>query len=536
MDTQPAANPTEGSDLGAEIDRLAVMLRSFSPAGSEIESLDRITAFEELKGALAAAQAREAVNFASKRMSRDLRNRVPVRKRGLRVGDEIGLAKKVSPASGRAFLRTAKALTTALPDTFAALSRGVISEDKARVVVDETEGLPDRDRTRVDTRISESLPSAGMRSLRSEARALAIELSGNDADERVKKATAGRRVTLTPLRDGMGRLTAKVPIQQAVAAFEGLKACVESTVAGGQSENRSPNQIMADTLVVRLTGQKSAEAVPTQLHVLIDANSLFSDGKVPAWIPGMGPVPSKTTRNFVAANNADVFIRRMFTAAKNGQLVATETRGRKFTGNLRRMVVFRDDVCRTPWCDAPIKHVDHVNAHADGGATTWENGSGLCASCNFAKEHPGWKHEVSAHGLTVTTPSGKTYTDVTPPLLKRMRHRRWGPNPPDWKKIFSKKVSEPISRYSNFDFGVPNDYGPCAPGPDPDDDPLIGTAKEWPPDRDVVSMEEKLASFGPPRRMATASDEEVAEMMRKLYPLSDDDDDDDGGDSGQDTS
>ena len=67
-----------------------------------------------------------------------------------------------------------------------------------------------------------------------------------------------------------------------------------------------------------------------------------------------------------------------------------ESRRRLFTGLLRRMLVMRDDVCTTPWCDAPIAHADHTAAARDAGATDFANGSGTCARCNHVKEAPGW--------------------------------------------------------------------------------------------------------------------------------------------------
>src|SRR5699024_3328321 len=167
-----------------------------------------------------------------------------------------------------------------------------------------------------------------------------------------------------------------------------------------------------------------ASAGPAEADRVVDAESLLSDGLVPAWRPGFGPLPAKTAREFVTANEARVLISRLFTRPEDGQLVGMEARGREFTGRLRQMLVFRDDVCRTPWCDAPIRHADHAEPHAGGGPTEWNNGSGLCAACNFAKEHPGWAHEATAEGLKVTTPSGRTYTVTTPALVRRMRYPR----------------------------------------------------------------------------------------------------------------
>src|SRR5699024_2544313 len=131
----------------------------------------------------------------------------------------------------------------------------------------------------------------------------------------------------------------------------------------------------------------------------------------------------------------------------DGQLVGMEARGREFTGRLRQMLVFRDDVCRTPWCDAPIRHADHAEPHAGGGPTAWHNGSGLCAACDFAQEQPGRNPEATAQGLKATTPSGRTYTVTTPALVRRMRSPRpeCGPDAAaamtaaeDWRMMFSR--------------------------------------------------------------------------------------------------
>ncbi|WP_367275076.1 HNH endonuclease [uncultured Micrococcus sp.] len=70
-----------------------------------------------------------------------------------------------------------------------------------------------------------------------------------------------------------------------------------------------------------------------------------------------------------------------------------ESRARIFPPLLRRRVTLREDRCRTPFCDAPIRHLDHATPHHAGGPTHWENASGLCERCNQTKELPGWRHE-----------------------------------------------------------------------------------------------------------------------------------------------
>ncbi|WP_453984793.1 HNH endonuclease [Brevibacterium casei] len=489
MDVDPVREPMEASDYLAEVARLSAYLRGAAAAGTEAEALARITALEELTGTLSAAQSAEAVAFADLRRDRDRLNGLPVQEWGVRAGDEVGLAKRVSPGSGRKFLSAARAIVAEMPETYTALSSGEISIEKARIMVDETASLAPADRSRVDARMRGSLGQSGPRSLRTEVRAMAMQVDGADAERKAREAAAHRRVTLTTLDDGMGRVSAILPLPEAVAVWTGLKEAADSAIAAGDAGGRRQPQVMADTFVERLTGQGSAHAVPSQVHLVIEAESLFADGMVPAWMPGFGPLPAATARSFLAANEAEVFIRRMFTTVTEGQLVGTEARGRAFTGRLREMVIFRDDRCRTPWCDAPIKHADHAKPFAEGGATSWENGSGLCASCNYAKEHPGWSHEASAAGLTVTTPSGRKYSSTTPPFVKRMKYPRRpvgsgdgvggsasgaaDPPPSDWRRQLASllEVSTTPPR------GSPATEADSAPG---DPEPV----RDWAPARD----------------------------------------------------
>jgi hypothetical protein len=95
-----------------------------------------------------------------------------------------------------------------------------------------------------------------------------------------------------------------------------------------------------------------------------------------------------------------------------------DSRRRLFTGKLRQFLVLRDEVCRTPWCDAPIRHLDHTERASDGGPTTEANGAGTCVACNLAKEAPGWEASASRdgprHAISVTTPTGHRYTSTAP--------------------------------------------------------------------------------------------------------------------------
>ena len=103
-----------------------------------------------------------------------------------------------------------------------------------------------------------------------------------------------------------------------------------------------------------------------------------------------------------------------------------ESRSRLFPKGLAQFITWRDDTCRTPYCDAPIRHRDHATPHARGGPTTADNGLGECAACNYTKEAPGWQvstgtDDLGRHTAEHTTPTAATYHSTAPPVLPGRR-------------------------------------------------------------------------------------------------------------------
>jgi hypothetical protein len=96
-----------------------------------------------------------------------------------------------------------------------------------------------------------------------------------------------------------------------------------------------------------------------------------------------------------------------------------DSRARLFPPGLRRFIEARDETCRTPYCDAPIRHLDHIVPWHSAGPTSLVNGAGLCEACNHTKEIPGWSARPVAgprHALQLTTPTGHSYHSTAPPL------------------------------------------------------------------------------------------------------------------------
>jgi hypothetical protein len=123
----------------------------------------------------------------------------------------------------------------------------------------------------------------------------------------------------------------------------------------------------------------------------------------------------------IADQRSKATLRRLYRHPASGALIAMESRARQFPKALAKFIALRDDTCRTPYCDAPIRHTDHATAHVAGGDTSELNGLGECEACNYAKEAPGWRvttrrDKDRTHTSQVTTPTGSRHRSKAPPL------------------------------------------------------------------------------------------------------------------------
>ena len=407
-------------DIPGFRDALSVL----EPAESQAEAIDRIRELEELKSACAALQARETAAWEQRRAQAEAARGVAKARRCKGLGAEIGLARRESPHRGGRYLRLATALVEDLPNTMQALRNGQIREEHAQVILKETSWLSAADRQKVDAHLADQLGAVGVRKLEALAKAHAQRLDQAGAVERNARARSERHVSIRPAAEGMAYLGTLVPMQQGVAMFARLRRDATTMVGTGETADpsdptgqpRTRDQIMADLLVQHVTGQTTAAAVPAEVHVVMTDAALFGADDTPAWVTGHGPIPAWTAKQWLADPEAEVFLRRVFTRPEDRQLVGLDSRSRSFPAGLRRMVILRDDTCRAPLCDAPIRDIDHIVPDRHGGKTTWTNASGLCAACNQTKENTGWTHHGDRDRLTVTTPTGHQYTSTTTPI------------------------------------------------------------------------------------------------------------------------
>ncbi|WP_418909737.1 DUF222 domain-containing protein [Arthrobacter antioxidans] len=432
------------------------------------ELINEMRVLEDFTSAIAARQARTAVAFDLDERQSQAGAGVPVAEQGRGVAAQIALARRESPARGGRLLGLARALVTEMPHTMAAVEAGLVNEWRATLLVRETACLSAADRCAVDEELSPdtgAFDGAGDRQIVAAARAAAYRRDPRSVTQRASRAAAERHVSLRPAPDTMTYLTALLPVAQGVAVHAELTRHADACRAEG--DERSRGQLMADALVERTTGTPGGfSRVEVQL-IMTDRTLLQGDSE-PARLPGYGIVPAGWARELLSQGPATpaagpaagqptaqtttdsaghgagpatgpvtgqasgqasgrdfaVWLRRLYTAPGSGELIAADSRSRLFTPGQRRFIQARDHLCRTPYCDAPIRHYDHIVPWRDDGPTSLANGAGLCEACNHTKELPGWKARPhpdpgtshARHALEVSTPTGHTYHSTAPPL------------------------------------------------------------------------------------------------------------------------
>ncbi|WP_162452596.1 HNH endonuclease [Phytoactinopolyspora mesophila] len=443
-------------EIAGMVDRL---IELSSAMDDDAACVDVIAAAERLKAATAAFQLEKIAQFAASQAEAKKAMGFEARHAMRGVPEQVGLATRTSPSAAARQLSRARVLRECLPETFALLRTGEVSEFVATHVVNETSHLDADSRRAVDNQLASQLVGLGPKRAQSLARKLAIEADPEAAVARAGRARKDRRVSVRPAPDTMTVLSALLPCEQGVAAFASLRRHADALVAGG--DGRSRQQIMADTLVERVTGQAVADAVSAEVGLVMTDASLFGGDDEAADVVGYGPIPAETARDLIrqghelrshqhpdqaaaantngsagqsatagmsgpgAVERARVFLRRLFTDPATGVVVDCDPRRRRFDGVLARLLTYRDHLCRDAFCDAPIRHIDHIQPHAEGGPTVPGNGRGTCERGNYTRELPGWRIRVvdpDLHLVETITPTGHRYMS-TPPSAPGIRRR-----------------------------------------------------------------------------------------------------------------
>src|SRR4051794_38853018 len=276
-----------------------------------------------------------------------------------------------------------------------------------------------------------------------------IEAAPEAAERRRIKALADRRVTLTPVGDGMAELWALIP---AVPGLHIRKLLDSLAMSSGRPSNgsshgsaddlRTADQRRADALVDLIIGDAPAPAV--DISLVVSAETVCGVSAGPAELVGYGPVTFGQVPELVGdATGAlgEVSWRRLLADPTSGVLTDVAQDRYRPSSQLDRAVRARDVTCRFPGCRRSATgnrsgvDLGHTEAWPIG-ETSARNLAALCRHHHRLKHEAGWTVSLDAEAtMTWTTPSGSTFVtrpwQYSTPLPDDVLNRQ--PSPPSKK-------------------------------------------------------------------------------------------------------
>jgi hypothetical protein len=367
------------------------------------------------------------------------------------------LAHVLNLGRGTAAFRARRARTWRenLPGTLAAMHRGEIDERRAGVLADALQHTKPELARAVEARLLPEAVDLSLAELRRRALAALAELDAFAMGERHEEAKRAADVRAYDTGDGMARLAADMTAPEAAACHAVIDAL--ATMAKDDGDPRPIGQIRSAIMAMLILrpADHGQPGVSVQLAVTASLEGLEGTSTRGGEVNGFA-VSAEQLRDLLRRVGAlglttpDGGSLTVALTDELGRLLATATAtelaraagtgsglgppepsdGYAPTAAQRRFGTTRDRRCRIPNCGQRVgwADLDHVIAHAQGGATCCTN---LCCACRshhrlktFAH---GWTFRMDADGtLHVTSPSGVTRT-TRPPGLEPPR-----PEPPPY--------------------------------------------------------------------------------------------------------
>ena len=316
----------------------------------------------------------------------------------------------LDPGAAREKVRVARALG-ALPLLSAAMRRGEISYSKVRALTRIATPANEQDLLtfgRAGTAAHVERLVRGMRRVdriaagHSEKRLHAARYLHAYTDEdgmvvvRARLAPEAGAVLLRALAAGVEALYGPRRGQPAGAAPEAVVVAEAATA----TEDASMEQRRADALGLVAESALASGLDPGcrgdryQVVVHVDAEVLAPGGEGgSSWLADGSHVSAETSRR-LACDSARVVMLH----AADGRMLDVGRRTRAISPGLRRALEHRDGGCRFPGCGRRLCDAHHVEAWADGGATSLANTLLLCRRHHRAVHEEGFSVELAPDG------------------------------------------------------------------------------------------------------------------------------------------
>jgi hypothetical protein len=206
--------------------------------------------------------------------------------------DEVMVALGLSAAAAAGLLAESVTLVQRLPATWAALAAGSIGWNHARALAEIVGPVKDEARAGVEERLLARAGGKTVAQLREAARRAVLRADAAAAARRLAAAIRDRGVRMFPGRDGMGSLSATLPLPVAQACRRALEAYAAD--CGTPGDVRSKEQRMVDCLVDLILRPGVNGPVQIGLTVVAGVDTL-TGGDEPGEIDGQ-PVPAVLVR------------------------------------------------------------------------------------------------------------------------------------------------------------------------------------------------------------------------------------------------
>ena len=239
----------------------------------------RMAALLELqrdRARLEAAEARLMACIAEHPHPDPALNTIAVQKRY--AADEIAVALRIAPQTGRARMEQAVRLVQRLPDTLAAVEAGALPFFFARALARETECLPADVVAKVEAKAlerAERVPDQSFGAFTRALRRSVLAVDPRGAEQKFTDAYDQRRVCDQPDGNGMGWVSAYLPDHARQGLLNRLShAARQSKRAAQPGDDRTMDQREADALThLALTGTLAGVAAATTSDATSDTTS-----------------------------------------------------------------------------------------------------------------------------------------------------------------------------------------------------------------------------------------------------------------------
>ncbi|WP_340688597.1 DUF222 domain-containing protein [Amycolatopsis coloradensis] len=329
--------------------------------------------------------------------------------------EEVALAFSISRNQAYLLAETSCALVARLPNTLAALENGDIDLYKASKVSQLTREVSDEVAAQVDAWMAKRLAGRDPGAIRKSVDHAVQKFDPGGYRERAATKRALRHVSLEHEDETMSKLSGWLPAEVASSIYASLSHAARTRRANDTS--RTLDQHRADIFAERLLAEDGHGTPRAHVHVYVDLLTLTGAREDPATLAGYGPVPGWLVRE-MAADPGSTWS-RLITDPATGQLLEASSGTYRSPASLARLIKARDRECTHPGCHRPAEfsEIDHITTWASNGNTDHHNCHAACKTHNLLKEEPGWAAEPTCNGgMTITTPTGRTYHATPEPL------------------------------------------------------------------------------------------------------------------------